>query len=259
MGIEKNTSVILSCLPYRETSLLMSLFSHQHGRLNVLAKGVRKADKKGNSPIDRGYLIEHVVYLKQHRELYLVTGLQILEYYPEVRGNLEKTAVRDTLFEFLLAAIRVADPHPELFICITSFLDELSRVTSLPTIVVLLWRTLLAVVHHLGFGLQATCGRCGNTLFNTAALLDIEQGALFCPSCIRGSSASERIIGSSVLQQLFFSDDPAIAEKTFTVDKCTMVALTNLFFNYCRYHCEVRVQLKSLFFLEQVVLSANRA
>lgn len=235
----------------------MSLFSHQHGRLNVVAKGVRKIDKKGNTPIDRGYLVEHVVYLKQHRELHLITGLQMLKYYPDIRGNLEKTAVRDTLFEFLLAAIRVTDPHPELFTCITSFLRELSCATALPAIMVLLWRTVLAVAHHLGFGLQTTCGRCGCTLFNTTALLDIEQGALFCPSCTRGSNAPNRIIGSSVVQQLCFPEDPALAEEAFFVDAGAMVLLTNLFFNYCRYHCEVRGQLKALFFLEQVVLSAG--
>lgn len=47
MRFESEPGFILHTIPYRETSLLVDLFSLNHGRVRCVAKGFRKPNKKG--------------------------------------------------------------------------------------------------------------------------------------------------------------------------------------------------------------------
>ena len=47
MRVESEPGFILHTIPYRETSLLVDIFTLNHGRLRCVAKGFRKPNKKG--------------------------------------------------------------------------------------------------------------------------------------------------------------------------------------------------------------------
>ena len=49
MRVESEPGFILHTIPYRETSLLVDIFTLNHGRLRCVAKGFRKPNKKGIS------------------------------------------------------------------------------------------------------------------------------------------------------------------------------------------------------------------
>ena len=47
MRVESEPGFILHTIPYRETSLLVDIFTQNYGRLRCVAKGFRKPNKKG--------------------------------------------------------------------------------------------------------------------------------------------------------------------------------------------------------------------
>ena len=47
MRVESEPGFILHTIPYRETSLLVDIFTLNYGRLRCVAKGFRKPNKKG--------------------------------------------------------------------------------------------------------------------------------------------------------------------------------------------------------------------
>ena len=47
--IEAEPGFVLHVTPYRETSLLVDLYSRNHGRVRCVAKGFRKTNKQGIS------------------------------------------------------------------------------------------------------------------------------------------------------------------------------------------------------------------
>jgi DNA repair protein RecO (recombination protein O) len=260
MSIEKSCSIVLSTVPYRESSILMYLFSRQHGRIHALAKGIRKSDRRG-VPVERGYLIEHIVYLKPHRDLHLVTDCQIREHYPAIRCDLDKTAVRDVLFDLLLAAIKVTDPHPELFDYLARFLTVLDGTTvNMNGLLLHLSKTLFGIAARLGFGIDfGRCVTCGTRFGeNGGAWLSVEKGLVRCEDCSPAHATADRFLPFAAAAFFACPDElplPAAAELT---DR-EMSGVLRLTCDYCRYHFDIRKQLDSLKFIEHLFAMAGDA
>jgi DNA repair protein RecO (recombination protein O) len=253
MPIEKSQSVVLSVMPFRESSIIASLFTRHHGRINAIAKGIRKTDRR-RVPIERGYLIDHIVYLKHHGDLHQITDCNINEYFPLLRGNLEKTATRDLLFDVVLSAIPVRDPHPELFDHLTGFLEALSSVQpGLGGHLMYLSKTLFGFAAHLGFSLDFTrCVHCGNRPGERSiAWLAIDQGAVRCDSCSSLSNNSgERLLQSAAAVWLAEPDNGRTISTPFTDQEA--LGVLRLAYDYCRYHLDIRKNLDSFAFVEHL-------
>ncbi len=259
MAIEKNLSLVLSTMPYRESSVVMHLFTLQSGRIHVLAKGIRKGDRR-SVPVERGHLIEHMTYLKPHRDLQQITECHLREHYPAIRCSLEKTAVRDMLFDILLAAVRIGgDPHPDLFTFITGFLATLDRLPEDPGLLLIhLSKSLFGVSAHLGFYLDfRRCARCGTAIGPAETVeIDIEEGAMRCGSCGSHRDGKGRLLPAPIaglLRAPGGEADIGVAELT-TGALMNMVRLSS---DYCRYHLDIRRKPDSLAFLEQLFTGAG--
>jgi DNA repair protein RecO (recombination protein O) len=245
MSIEKDCSIILSAMPYRESSVLLSLFSRQRGRMSALAKGTRGA-RRGQLPLERGSIIEHVTYVKPHRELHLVTSCVIVDHFPSIRRNLDKTAARDLLLETALATMRAADPHPELFDYLHGFFAGLEEGDgNQRTTAVLLAETLFGFAGHLGVGIDLSrCSRCG-----TAALLplamDIAAGMLYCTRCNHTAGGSRTIPALQKNGTVFPNSHAMITDRE-------AFAFLRLASDYCRYHLDITRQLASFAFIERL-------
>jgi len=102
---------ILHQYPYRESSLLLEVFTLDHGRIGLVARGARSAKGRGRKPLQilRPLLLSWTL----RSELGTLTGA-------ESRGVLEVLPGRQILSacylnELLLRLLRRHDPHPRLF------------------------------------------------------------------------------------------------------------------------------------------------
>ncbi|MBN1757882.1 MAG: DNA repair protein RecO [Chitinispirillaceae bacterium] len=251
MAIGKTHSVVLSVTPYRESSILAVLFSREHGRFSGIAKGIRRGDRR-RVPVERGYIIEHIVYLKQHGDLHQITDCSIHDYFPLLRGDLEKTAIRDLLFDIVLSAVPAGDSHPDVYDFIVEFLTGLSNVgQGLRGHLTYLSKILFAFSGHLGFGLDfSQCSSCGYRTDGSGPVwLNIEQGMVRCERCSSGFGASaDRLVSAGAA--IWFSssgsgDAPVLSGKE-------AVAALRLAYDYSRYHLEIRKNLESYAFVEHL-------
>ena len=107
---ESHTAYILHRRPYRETSLLVELFSEDAGRVGVVARGARKP-RKGATPLEPFRLLQ--VGWAGRGELRSLRGAEALGAPADLRG--EALYLGFYLNELLLRLCARFDPYPRVF------------------------------------------------------------------------------------------------------------------------------------------------
>jgi DNA repair protein RecO (recombination protein O) len=113
---------ILQHRPYRETSILLEVFTRDYGIVSVLAKGVRKAHSK-----TAGLLLPfsqlRLSYLDKH-ELKVLSQVEYANHYPlQNLGLYCGFYINELLQKFL----HKYDPHPQLFVYYQDCLQALLK------------------------------------------------------------------------------------------------------------------------------------
>jgi DNA repair protein RecO (recombination protein O) len=253
MSIHKTNSIVLSTTPFRESSFIVTLFSVDYGRFQGIAKGIRSASKY-STPLERGMLIEHIVYVKKTRDIQTLADIQISSFFPEIRGDIEKTAVRDTAFELLLVSLKAGDRNPELFSFVTEFLSCLSTQKIPPeALLCLLWCFHFRFASIMGFETDfSTCTHCRKTLVPTQSggYLNHDQGGIICNSCGKSHLGDDLFIPSELISFQSFANNPQTFSSSLPVHQ--WLRLIRLASTYCRIHFDLKYPFRSLEFLEQV-------
>jgi len=253
MSIDKTSSIILSVAPYRESSYLVTLFSRGHGRLGCIAKGLRRNDRR-SVPLERGSLIEHTLYHKPNRDLHQITDCSIVEFFSDIRSDLEKTALRDLIIDILLASLSISDCNEELFITLNNFLNQLNLASSKSSDSILVaTQALLSIAGSLGFSPELSCCSSCGAIFGQSdrTFFSIGDGTLRCTLCTSHSTGGHTAIPYSNITLLHPSTTLHATNPEF-VSTGRALSLLWIAVDYCRYHFDIRKKLSSLSFIEQL-------
>ena len=147
MRISRQSSYTLHSRPYRETSLLIDVFSRDHGRKTVLAKGIRNLKSRNRCatiPFSR-----HSIGWAGKGELPVLTQAE-----HDGPVNLLKGKERVCGFyanELLVKLLHRHDPHPALFDAYDDLLNALGKEKSVEVGLRILEKVLL---RELGYALD---------------------------------------------------------------------------------------------------------
>lgn len=112
----RDRGLVLRCVNYSETSVVMTVFMREHGRTGLMVKGARRKVKNGTPLIfEPGYEIEAVYYDKPGRELRLAKELSLVDAHFALRGQLERMTYSAAMIELLLRCLHDDDPHETLY------------------------------------------------------------------------------------------------------------------------------------------------
>jgi len=121
--------IVLARRSYGEADRILSVFSKHHGRVSLLAKGVRRTTSR-----KRGH-IEVFSYIKlqasHSKSLDLITEAETIDNFGEIRKNLKKAALAYYFMEVVGRTTREAEPHPELYSYLLKNLRMLKTETKL--------------------------------------------------------------------------------------------------------------------------------
>ena len=155
-------ALVLRRFDYGETSQTARLFSREHGRVGVLAKGVKRPSASLRGPLDLFALAEIDLILRPRSDLHLLTHYRVVSGFAGLRKNLERLHGAFYVTEILREGTRDRDPSPELFEATVATLAALEMASRVGASLAVAWFE-LAYLEIAGFaprwGACSVCGR----------------------------------------------------------------------------------------------------
>jgi len=126
MKVEFNPVFILHRRPYRETSLLLDIFSRDHGRLGLIAKGVRKT-RNNKAELLQPYQPLHLSWSGKG-ELMNLVAVEAAGMAYHLRDR--KMIAGFYINELIMRLLHKHEAHPELFDIYAQTLEYLNDMNS---------------------------------------------------------------------------------------------------------------------------------
>jgi DNA repair protein RecO (recombination protein O) len=136
MQAERAEAIVLRVQPVTESSLIVTWFTREAGKLKTLAKGARRPKNAMRGKIDLFYRDEIIFQRSRRSDLHLLHDCFLEAPRAKLRDSLERVAAASYACELVELATEVEDANPKIFDLLDSALDVLATRAS-P--VVLIW------------------------------------------------------------------------------------------------------------------------
>ena len=189
MAIQKTNAIILKTQPFRSSSLIVTFFSRDFGKLKGVAKGVRLEREMRGPLFELFSQIDVVYYEKTKSDLHLISEVFLLESYEPVRTRLESIAYASYFSDLVDQLTEFHDPHEPIFHLLDFCLRYLPSLE--PERMARLFEIhLLKEVGWLPY-LQG-CVLC-HEKHSEEFSFSPSQGALYCKKCAASAKDARRI------------------------------------------------------------------
>ncbi len=180
--ILKTEAVVLSKLNYGDTSLIVSLFTRELGKISAILKGARSPKSKIGMKVDPINYIEVVFYNKNTRELQIISSADIIKHYSKTKEDLEKLKFAYAIIELIKNLTPEHEQNIRLFnglVRIFALLESSPEKANL-----IFARFFLFLLSELGYEVQLDkCASCGRTELNGMQLSYNFTSGLLCEQC----------------------------------------------------------------------------
>ena len=154
----KTRGIVLSYLKYRETSIIVRIYTEQLGLQSYVVNGVRKAKPPGRIALFQPFtLLELVAYTSPRGGLSRLSEFRCAEPYQTLPYDVQKSSVVLFLSEVLGRVVREEEPNEALFHFLHNALLTFDRQAAGAENFALLF--LLHLASYLGFGVESGAER----------------------------------------------------------------------------------------------------
>jgi DNA repair protein RecO (recombination protein O) len=182
---EKTEAIVLRAIPWSETSLVVTLWTRDFGKLSAIAKGARRLRSPFESALD---LLAHssVVFLAKAGDvLDLLTEAKLVRRFRSGQQNLLNLYCGYYVAELLLAMTEEGSPIAELFELTQRTLEDLDA-SDLPAEVLLRFEMNILRLD--------ACVGCGEVVeVSESVAFGIESGGVLCQACLPGQRSIVRL------------------------------------------------------------------
>jgi DNA repair protein RecO (recombination protein O) len=200
MASEKSTGIVLRLVEFSETSLVVTLFTRDFGKVTALAKGARRPKGPFEAALDLLAVIRLVFLRKSADVLDLLTEAKLDRRFRAAGRDLNRLYAGYYVAELLAELTDTHDPHPELFDAANQALLALDSDVS-PAAVVL-WLELLALAQVGHAPTLEQCAACGREVELAARVpFGLLAGGLLCADC-RGGQRQVVSVRAEAIQTL---------------------------------------------------------
>ena len=183
MSLEKTDAVVLKTVEWSETSLVVTLFTKDFGKVSAIAKGARRLKSPFESALDL-LSLSSVVFLKKSGEsLDLLTEAKLLRRFRSAGVGLLPLYCGYYAGELINALTENHEPIPGLLESLCHALEELDRQASPAwTILDFELQTIQRLGHMPSWRWCVACGEEIETDRQSIAF-SAQAGGVVCPSC----------------------------------------------------------------------------
>ena len=120
--------IILSRTDYGEADRILTLLTPDHGKLHLLAKGVRKVKSKLAGGIEL-FSISHITYIRGRGEMGTLISTRLIHHYDKIVKDITRVQLGYELIKQLNKATE-DEPEPEYFELMQQAFEALDDTTT---------------------------------------------------------------------------------------------------------------------------------
>jgi DNA repair protein RecO (recombination protein O) len=251
----RSHAVVLRRRDYNDADRILTVFTPNYGKLELIAKGVRKTTSRKAGHLE---LFAHTSLLvAQARTWDIITEAVTVESFTALRSDLERISQAAYLCELVDCLTEAEDENQPLWDLLVAALTELNAIsnvadagTSSDPGLLLRWCE-LHLLSLAGFQPQFfECLQCGRDLEPVANYIGLTEGGVFCPDCGSSRSSLEPLDADTLKVLRFLQSRPWSVARQVSVRPHVLHRVENLLYRYLLVVLER--QLKSVDFLRRL-------
>ena len=219
--MESATAIVLRVVPWSESSLVVTLFSREAGKVRAVAKGARRPKSAFDASLDVLALVKVVFIRKTSDALDILTESRLLRRFRLAGHHLAPLYAAYYVIELLGELTDDYDPQPGLFDDAVATLSRLAGATrGNEQVAPILISFELAAFRHLGYPPTLdSCSECGREVAPRGRVaFSPATGGVLCPLCRPGKRQVISLSENARLHMARLShQDPSTLESANTV------------------------------------------
>jgi DNA repair protein RecO (recombination protein O) len=182
MALVRCEGIVLKTHALGDTSLIVVVYTREHGLLKLVAKAARRAPSRFGYALEPLSRSRFVVYHKPDRDLHLVSQAEVLEPTGSRLSDLTRLAHAQAALELIDRLVWGEEPHAELFDLLAATLRGMTAEPA-PSLPALTLAFQLQVAGLLGYRPRLdACAGCGEAI-SRRRLFSPARGGLLCDRC----------------------------------------------------------------------------
>ncbi len=240
----KTSGVVLRKTPFKETSLIVELFTQHLGRISVIAKGVRKEKKAEGGLLDILNELDLVLHKNPQSSMFIVVSAELIRsWYRDIDFN------NGLLLQACIEVFRQLEMQREdilpLYDLMIKYFNYIHKKRK--NGIAIFWRLLIRILNIYGIDIDVSnCIKCGRKTDDLTAFFPQKNGFI-CNKCYLPAyeESTLRISGKSaeVLSKIMFigniMEDMEISNETTS-------QINKIFLLHLSEHFHQNFHLKSL-------------
>ncbi len=195
MTLPRTEALVLKKQDFRETSLIVTFFSREFGKMSGLLKGIRLEPKKFASTVEPFSLNDIIFYRKRNSTLHLVSQCDLKAGFDVLRQDMMKAGAASMMMELVQAVMPVEDKNEQLFDLAIACLKEL-EVNNNPDKILTIFKIKLLTLSGFKPHLDS-CVCCEDKILGQAEF-SLALGGLLCARCNRKDVSSRSIFRGTI-------------------------------------------------------------
>lgn len=242
--ILKDRGFVLKKKKYRETSKLVTIFSENAGKINLIAKGVRTQKSKTSAVLDPINFIEFVYYNKPTRELQYISSADFLDDFSKIKSDFEKIKIVYVIIELTNVFTHEGQANYELFNLVYNSLKRIDE--SLVSSYQVLNSFLIELCNISGYPVfSGECPLCNNQLdLKNKNFYFTKSYGIVCKSCGNGQNSIINLDDETKNALILFLSGNSELLDTLNSEKLKHLYLPIL--EFLKFHVDEIKKIKSL-------------
>jgi DNA repair protein RecO (recombination protein O) len=248
MPIQKSEAIVIRRQDLRETSLIITFFTRDFGKIKGIARGVRgERAVTGLGALELLARDEIVFYERKTADIFTVSQCDLIEFFAPIRRSLEKLSYAGYIIELLDSVTALGDKNEQVYDLLSNSLRLLSGDASAKRVARIFEIKLLSLSGMMPTLVNCAC--CGRKA-DAAAKFSVAHGGLLCAQCLDNDKNAVPILGGTVKFIEHIREAPFEKIERIKVAQAVGKELESILRRFLDYHIERR--LHSLKFIREI-------
>jgi DNA repair protein RecO (recombination protein O) len=248
MPIQKSEALVLRKQDLRETSLIITFYTRDFGKIKGILRGVRGVrGAQGGAALEIFAHDSIVFYDRKRSDIFTVSQCDLVDFFSPARESLEKLAHATYIIELLDSVTTLGDAHVEVFDLALNSLKLLCGESSPKRVTRIFEIKLLSL---MGLMPSVTeCASCGGAV-DASARFSFRNGGLLCKNCLNIDRSARPVLPGTIKFIEYIQNSPFDKIDRVKVAQEVGKELELVLRKFLDYHIERR--LKTVEFLKEI-------